>query len=80
MIATFARQQSRGARRPLRVLNQEQKQEVREAFDIFDSDKDGTITYREFKVGARQDHGVGNRNQASIPMPNAWQHSAPMPM
>jgi Ca2+-binding EF-hand superfamily protein len=51
MLGSFARQQSRNARKPPRVLNPEQKQEVREAFDIFDADKDGSISYREFKVG-----------------------------
>ena len=34
-----------------RELTDEQKQEIREAFDLFDSDKDRAIDYHELKVG-----------------------------
>ena len=33
-----------------RKLNEQQQNEIREAFDLFDSDKDGFIDYHEFKV------------------------------
>ena len=32
------------------TLTEEQKQEVREAFDLFDTEKSGTIDYHELKV------------------------------
>ena len=38
----------RGKKR--RELTNEQKEELREAFDLFDSDKDGVIDYHELKV------------------------------
>ena len=31
-------------------LTDEQKQEIKEAFDLFDTDKSGTIDYHELKV------------------------------
>ena len=31
-------------------LSEQQQNEIREAFDLFDSDKDGFIDYHEFKV------------------------------
>ena len=34
------------------TLTEEQKQEVREAFDLFDTEKSGTIDYHELKVTA----------------------------
>lgn len=38
-------------RRPMRVeLTDEQKAEIREAFEIFDMDKDGALDFHEFKV------------------------------
>ncbi|GAB1607138.1 centrin-3-like [Argonauta hians] len=36
-----------------RELAEEQKQEIREAFDLFDTDKDGAIDYYELKVCMR---------------------------
>ena len=33
-----------------RELGEEQKQEIREAFDLFDTDKDKAIDYHELKV------------------------------
>lgn len=38
------------ARRRPRELTEEQKAEVREAFEIFDMDKDGALDFHEFKV------------------------------
>jgi hypothetical protein len=38
-------------RRPIRMeLTEEQKAEIREAFEIFDMDKDGALDFHEFKV------------------------------
>lgn len=38
-------------RRPMRLeLTEEQKAEIREAFEIFDMDKDGALDFHEFKV------------------------------
>ena len=34
-------------------LTEEQKQEIKEAFDLFDTDKTGTIDYHELKVALR---------------------------
>ena len=34
-------------------LSEEQKQEIKEAFDLFDTDKTGTIDYHELKVAMR---------------------------
>ena len=37
--------------RPAKVeLTEEQKQEIREAFDLFDTDRSGSIDYHEVKV------------------------------
>ena len=37
----------------LHVVSQEQKAEVKEAFDLFDTEKTGTIDYHELKVVMR---------------------------
>lgn len=38
-------------RRPIKLeLSEEQKAEIREAFEIFDMDKDGALDFHEFKV------------------------------
>ena len=37
-----------------RELADEQKQEIKEAFDLFDTDKDRYIDYHELKVGAER--------------------------
>lgn len=43
-----------GRRRPMRTeLTDEQKAEIREAFEIFDMDKDGALDFHEFKVKLR---------------------------
>lgn len=34
-------------------LTDEQKQEIKEAFDLFDTDKDGCVDYHELKVAMR---------------------------
>lgn len=44
-----------GRRRPMRTeLTDEQKAEIREAFEIFDMDKDGALDFHEFKVSRRR--------------------------
>ncbi len=40
-------------RRVRQELSEEQKQEIKEAFDLFDTDKTGTIDYHELKVAMR---------------------------
>ena len=40
----------RTRRRKRRDLSEEQKQEIREAFDLFDTDNDQAIDYHELKV------------------------------
>ncbi len=37
--------------RKKRELTDEQRQEIKEAFDLFDTDKDGFLDYHELKVG-----------------------------
>jgi centrin-3 len=34
-------------------LSEEQKQEIKEAFELFDADKDGAVDYHELKVAMR---------------------------
>ena len=38
-------------------LTEEQKQEIREAFDLFDTDGSGTIDAKELKVSVRRRRG-----------------------
>ena len=40
-------------RRGRAELTDEQKQEIKEAFELFDTDKTGTIDYHELKVAMR---------------------------
>ena len=40
-------------RRARQELSDEQKQEIKEAFELFDTDKTGTIDYHELKVCMR---------------------------
>ena len=40
--------------RKRKELTDEQKQQIHEAFDLFDTDKDGAIDYHELKVKHRQ--------------------------
>ncbi|XP_064617475.1 centrin-3-like [Liolophura sinensis] len=51
--ADFPLDKSRGQRRKKRELPDEQKQEIKEAFDLFDTDKDKLIDYHELKVAMR---------------------------
>ena len=44
-----------GRRRKRRELSEEQKQEIREAFSLFDSDKDQALDYHELKVYHMED-------------------------
>merc|ERR1712071_677939 len=44
---------SAGAKKNVPELTEEQKQEIREAFDLFDTDGSGTIDARELKVAMR---------------------------
>ena len=39
-----------GNLRRKRELSEEQRQEIREAFELFDTDKDGALDYHELKV------------------------------
>ena len=41
------------ARKRRQELTDEQKQEIKEAFDLFDTDKTNTIDYHELKVAMR---------------------------
>ena len=41
---------SKGGSRKRRELSDEQKQEIKEAFELFDTDKDNAIDYHELKV------------------------------
>ena len=43
----------KGARSAKPELTEEQKQEIREAFDLFDTDGSGTIDAKELKVAMR---------------------------
>ncbi|EOQ99451.1 hypothetical protein E3P92_02615 [Wallemia ichthyophaga] len=38
---------------PVNSLTDDQRQEIKEAFDLFDTDKDGSIDYHELKVSFR---------------------------
>ena len=48
-----ANQGSMPGKRRRQELTDEQKQEIKEAFDLFDTDKTGTIDYHELKVAMR---------------------------
>ena len=41
---------------PKNELTEEQKQEIREAFDLFDADGSGTIDAKELKVHRKQSY------------------------
>ena len=68
-----------------RELNDDEKQEVKQAFDLFDTDKDGALDYHELKVKLRPlslvlsfglPSAVGRRPSApvsySLSFPLAW--------
>jgi centrin-3 len=44
---------SRQAQNQAPQLSEDQKQEIKEAFELFDTDKDGCIDYHELKVAMR---------------------------
>lgn len=44
---------SKGATKRRRELTEEQRQEIKEAFELFDTDKDNAIDYHELKVAMR---------------------------
>ena len=48
--AEFPGSADKGRRRKRRELSEEQKQEIVEAFNLFDTDKDQAIDYHELKV------------------------------
>lgn len=43
----------RSRKKPRAEITEEQKQEIKEAFDLFDTDKTGSIDYHELKVAMR---------------------------
>jgi len=46
-------QQSSAPSQQRPILSDDQRQEIKEAFELFDTDKDGAIDYHEFKVAMR---------------------------
>ncbi len=52
-MASYAAPFRQSKRRPRPELTEEQRQEVRDAFDLFDINKDGAIDYHELKVAMR---------------------------
>jgi len=53
MYTTAQKAKRRAHPRDRPELSHEQKQEIKEAFDLFDADKDGSIDYHELKVAMR---------------------------
>ncbi len=54
MYSTSAAQKATARRSRTRPeLTDEQKQEIKEAFELFDTDKDGCVDYHELKVAMR---------------------------
>jgi len=53
MYTTAQKAKRRAHPRDRPELSDEQKQEIKEAFDLFDADKDGSIDYHELKVAMR---------------------------
>lgn len=51
--STFARKHGQRGKNIRPELTEEQKQEIREAFDLFDTDGSGTIDAKELKVAMR---------------------------
>ena len=49
-VVEFPGSTDKGRRRKRRELSEEQKQEIVEAFNLFDTDKDQAIDYHELKV------------------------------
>jgi len=53
MYSTAAAKAKRHAARARPELSDEQKQEIKEAFELFDTNKDGALDYHELKVAMR---------------------------
>ena len=53
MYTTAQKAKRRAHPRDRPEVSDEQKQEIKEAFDLFDADKDGSIDYHELKVAMR---------------------------
>ena len=51
MYSAAAKAKRRTHSRP--ELSEEQRQEIKEAFELFDTDKDGCVDYHELKVAMR---------------------------
>ena len=54
----------KGRRKKRRELTEEQKQEIKEAFDLFDTDKDRAIDYHELKVTGFSVYFVATHHQS----------------
>ncbi|KDQ15605.1 hypothetical protein BOTBODRAFT_31495 [Botryobasidium botryosum FD-172 SS1] len=52
-MATLYSQKARRRTHTRPELTEEQKQEIKEAFELFDTDKDGAVDYHELKVAMR---------------------------
>lgn len=60
-------------RRPMRLeLTEEQKAEIREAFEIFDMDKDGALDFHEFKVINKVSSIIANALYIKGGTPSTW--------
>lgn len=68
-----------GRRRRRRELSEEQKQEMTEAFNLFDTDKDQAIDYHELKVRLRfhASSTITVLGQCLIPKPWVPKNCAP---
>jgi len=53
MSYSSSKKKSSSAKKNVPELTEEQKQEIREAFDLFDTDGSGTIDAKELKVAMR---------------------------
>jgi hypothetical protein len=53
MYASSAAQKAKRRTHTRPELSEEQKQEIKEAFELFDTDKDGCVDYHELKVAMR---------------------------
>jgi centrin-3 len=53
MYALTANQKAKRRAHSRPELTDEQKQEIKEAFELFDTDKDGCVDYHELKVAMR---------------------------
>lgn len=53
MYSSAAAQKAKRRAHSRPELTDEQKQEIKEAFELFDTDKDGAVDYHELKVAMR---------------------------